>query len=84
MALVRWVDRIPEAPRPESRRGRPVTSSDRVFMQDLIIMIMIRRDLPTVHLLLSVVEQPVPKMQVLPPCSGKMTASRAGTPGSGG
>ena len=66
VALVRLVDRIPEPPRPENsapRRGRPVTYSDRVFVKALIIMIV--RDLPTVHLLLSVLEQPTPEMQVL-------------------
>ena len=63
VALVRLVDRIPEAPRPEPRRGRPVTYSDRVFLKALVIMIV--RDLPTVHLLLSVLEQPTPEMQRL-------------------
>ena len=42
VALVRLVDRFPEAPRPENpapRQGQPLTYSDHVFVKALIIML---------------------------------------------
>src|SRR4051794_13910515 len=62
VALVQLVDRLPLAP-PPARRGRPAGYSDRVFLKALVIMIV--RRLPTVHLLLAVLDEPTPEMQRL-------------------
>lgn len=60
--LVLLVDRIPLPPVPP-RRGRPCVYSERVFLKALVIMIV--RQLPNVHALLAVLEQPTPEMQHL-------------------
>ncbi len=62
IALVQLVDAIPLPPTP-SRRGRPPVYSDRLFLKELVIMIV--RHLSTVHGLLAVLEQPTPEMQQL-------------------
>ncbi len=59
--LLRLVDRLPALPPPPKRgRGRPKVYSDKLFLKALVIMIV--RHLPTVHELLSVLEQPTPEM----------------------
>jgi hypothetical protein len=60
--LVRLVDRLP-MPVPPARRGRPPVYSDRLFVKALVIMLL--RHLPTVHLLLAVLDQPTAEMQQL-------------------
>src|SRR4051794_1227854 len=62
VALVQLVDQLPVPPRPV-RRGRPPVYSDRLFLKALVIMIVKR--LPTVHLLLAVLEQPTAEMHQL-------------------
>src|SRR3954465_7763857 len=62
VALVQLVDQVPVRPRPV-RRGRPPVYSDRLFLKALVIMIVKR--LPTVHLLLAVLEQPTAEMHQL-------------------
>jgi len=58
--LIRLVDRMPMPP-PRPQRGRPRVYSDRLFLKALLIMIL--RHLPTVHLLLAVLDQPTPEMR---------------------
>src|SRR5215211_783429 len=60
--LIRLVDRMPMPP-PSAHRGRPRVYSERLFVKALVIMIL--RHLPTVHLLLAVLEQPTAEMQHL-------------------
>ena len=60
--LIRLVDRLPMPPQ-AAGRGRPRVYSDRLFLKALVIMVL--RHLPTVHLLLSVLEQPTPEMRRL-------------------
>jgi len=60
--LIRLVDRLPMPARPTSR-GRPRGYSDRLFLKALVIMV--PRHLPTVHLLLSVLDQPTAEMRQL-------------------
>ena len=62
--LVALVDRLPEPPRlTRRRRGRPQTSSDRLFLKALVIRIV--KHLAQVHTLLAVLEQPTPEMRRL-------------------
>ena len=61
IALVQLVDAIPVPPRSGAQRGHPRVYSDRVFLKALVIMIV--RHLPTVHALLTVLEQPTPEMR---------------------
>jgi hypothetical protein len=61
--LVRLVDRIPLPPSAGPTRGRPRVYSDRLFLKALVIMVL--RQLATVHALLAVLEQPTPEMQRL-------------------
>jgi hypothetical protein len=64
VTLVKLVGRVPSPPLPaRHRRGRPPTDPDRLFLQALVIMIV--RHLHTVHVLLRVLAQPTPEMQVL-------------------
>jgi hypothetical protein len=64
VTLVRLVDRIPMPPPPAKRsRGRPTVYSDRLFLKALIIMIL--RQIYTVHALLTVLEQPTAEMATL-------------------
>jgi hypothetical protein len=62
VCLLQLIDRIPLPPQP-ARRGHPTVYSDRLFLQALVIMIV--RHLPTVHVLLAVLDQPTPEMQAL-------------------
>lgn len=61
--LVTLVDSVPMPPPSGPRRGRPRIYSDRLFLKALIIMVL--RQLATVHALLAVLEQPTPEMQRL-------------------
>lgn len=61
--LVTLVDHIPFPPPTGVPRGRPRVYSDRLFLKALIIMVL--RQLATVHALLAVLEQPTPEMQRL-------------------
>jgi hypothetical protein len=62
--LVKLVDGVPMPPSPPKRgRGHPKVYSDRLFLKALVIMIV--RQLHTVHELLSVLAQPTVEMQVL-------------------
>ena len=63
VALVRLIDHIPLPPPSGSRRGRPRGYSDRLFLKALVIMVL--RQLTTVHALLAVLDQPTPEMQQL-------------------
>jgi hypothetical protein len=58
--LVMLVDHIPLAPPSTPQRGRPRVYSDRLFLKALVIMVL--RQLATVHALLAVLEQPSPEM----------------------
>ena len=58
--LIMLVDRIPLPPTTSPRRGRPRVYSDRLFLKALVIMVL--RQLTTVHALLAVLEQPTPEM----------------------
>ena len=60
--LVALIDRVPLATAPAGR-GRPRTYSDRLFLKALVIMIV--KWLPTVPLLLGVLDQPTLEMQHL-------------------
>src|SRR5438445_2852038 len=60
--LVLLVDRIPLPP-PKPRRGRPPIYPDRLFLKALVIMIV--RQLPRVHSLLAVLEEPTEEMRRL-------------------
>jgi len=62
VTLLLLVDRIPLPPQPK-RRGRPTIDSDRLFLKALVIMIV--RQLPKVHRLLAVLEEPTGEMQRL-------------------
>jgi hypothetical protein len=61
--LVTLVDQIPLPPPSGPHRGRPRVYSDRLFLKALVIMVL--RQLATVHALLAVLEQPSPEMQQL-------------------
>lgn len=61
IALLRLVDTLPLLPAPPPGRGRPRVYSERLFLKALVIMVVKR--LPTIHLLLSVLEQPTAEMQ---------------------
>lgn len=62
--LVRLVDQIPMPPPvPRRGRGRPKVYSDRLFLKALVIMIL--RQLHTVHEFLTVLAQPTVEMQTL-------------------
>jgi len=62
--LVTLVNRLPmPAAQSTRRRGRPRTYADRLFVQALVIMIV--RQLHSVHELLSVLAQPTAEMQQL-------------------
>jgi Transposase DDE domain len=62
VALVRLIDQLPPPPRRRGR-GRPAVYSDRLFLKALVIMVVKR--LPTVHLLLAVLDQPTAEMHQL-------------------
>jgi Transposase DDE domain len=62
VALVKLIDAIP-LPSTSPRRGHPPVYSDRLFLKAVVIMIV--RQLATVHALLAVLEQPTPEMQRL-------------------
>ena len=62
--LVKFVDRAPMPPTsPKRGRGHPKVYSDRLFLKALVIMIV--RQIHTVHELLSVLAQPTVEMQTL-------------------
>jgi hypothetical protein len=63
VALVALVERLPLPPPPARGRGRPRVYSDRLFLKALVIMI--ARHLPTVHLLLTVLDQSTAEMAAL-------------------
>jgi DDE family transposase len=60
VSLLRLVDRIP-APAPPARRGRPPVYSDRLFLKALVVMVV--KQLPTVHALLAVLAEDTPEMR---------------------
>jgi hypothetical protein len=62
VASVRLVDQLPQPPMVR-RRGRPAVYSDRLFLKALVIMVVKR--VPTVHLLLAVLDQPTAEMHQL-------------------
>src|SRR5215203_5418047 len=62
--LIRLIDRIPTPPPPPRRpRGRPIFYSDRLFLKALLIMIVKR--LHKVGELLSVLEEPTQRTQMV-------------------
>lgn len=61
--LVQLVDRMPLPVPSAPRRGRPRVYSDRLFVKALVLMVVKR--LPTVHVLLAVLDQPTAEMQHL-------------------
>lgn len=61
--LVTLLDGIPLPPPAGPQRGRPRVYSERLFLKALVIMVL--RQLATVHALLAVLEQPSPEMQRL-------------------
>src|SRR5687767_6971008 len=63
VTLVELVDRLPLPTPVPPGRGRPRVYSDRLFLKALVIMIVKR--LPTVPLLLAVLDQPTLEMQQL-------------------
>ena len=63
VTLVELVDRLPLLTSAPAVRGRPRVYSDRLFLKALVIMIVKR--LPTVPLLLAVLDQPTLEMQQL-------------------
>src|SRR5215208_3518033 len=63
VALVALIDRLPLPAPPAGGRGHPRVYSDRLFLKALVIMVVKR--LPTVPLLLAVLDQPTPEMQQL-------------------
>ncbi len=63
VTLVELVDRLPMPAALTGTRGRPRVYSDRLFLKALVIMIVKR--LPTVPLLLAVLDQPTLEMQQL-------------------
>lgn len=63
VTLVRLVDQRPMPPPAAPRRGRPRVYSDRLFLKALVILVVKR--LPTVPLLLAVLDQPTAEMQHL-------------------
>ncbi|MGH7421223.1 MAG: transposase [Candidatus Rokuibacteriota bacterium] len=63
VTLVELVDRLPMPAVAAAGRGRPRVYSDRLFLKALVIMIVKR--LPTVPLLLAVLDQPTVEMQQL-------------------
>jgi len=60
VTLVNLIDRLPMPAVPPRGRGRPQVYSDRLFLKALVVMIVKR--LPTVPLLLAVLEQPTLEM----------------------
>jgi hypothetical protein len=64
VTLVKLVDEVPMPPTaPKRGRGHPKVYSDRLFLKALVIMIV--RQIHTVHELLSVLAQPTVEMQTL-------------------
>ena len=63
VTLVNLIDRLPMPAVPPRGRGRPQVYSDRLFLKALVVMIVKR--LPTVPLLLAVLEQPTLEMHQL-------------------
>src|SRR5688572_27963218 len=61
--LVQLIDQIPLPPPSAPARGRPRVYSDRLFLKALVIMVL--RQLATVHALVAVLDQPSPEMQQL-------------------
>jgi len=63
VVLVKMIDLIPGPPVGPSKRGRPVTYPEKLFLKALVIMIV--KHLPKVHELLSVLNEPTYEMQQL-------------------
>jgi Transposase DDE domain len=63
VTLVQSVDRLPVSATPSKRRGRSCFYPDRLFLKALLIMIV--KQLYTVHELLGVLEQPTQEMAAL-------------------
>jgi hypothetical protein len=78
VTLVKLVNRLPAPTPPATRgRGRPRTYPDRLFLQALVIMIV--RQVHTVHALLSVLAPPTAEMDTwrsLLPVAGRFPARR--------
>ena len=63
VVLVKMIDLIPGPPVGPSKRGRPVTYPEKLFLKALVIMIV--KHLHKVHELLSVLNEPTYEMQQL-------------------
>ena len=63
VTLLKLIDRIPNPKPGKTKRGRPTFYPDQLFMKALVIMIL--RNLHTIHALLAVLEQPTTEMQQL-------------------
>ena len=63
VGLVRMIDLIPAPPVGPTKRGRPVTYPEKLFLKALVIMIVKR--LQKAHELMSVLNEPTYEMQQL-------------------
>jgi hypothetical protein len=63
VVLVKLIDRIPMPPMEPTKRGRPITYPEKLFLKALLIMIV--KHLHKVHELLSVLNEPTFEMQQL-------------------
>lgn len=61
--LITLIDRLPMLARATTGRGRPPVYSERLLLKALVVMIVKR--LPTVHLFVTVLEQPTAEMRMI-------------------
>ena len=61
VTLLKLIDHIPSPKPGKPKRGRPNTYPDQLFLKALVIMIL--RNIITIHALLHVLEQPTREMQ---------------------